>query len=119
VEEATTTWQIEYYTDARGGCPVRDYTDALPEPEQAQVARKLQLLKEFGIASHMTGAKSLKGHKPLWELRPGAHRIIYFTHTGRRIILLHAFRKQWNRTRIGHIETAERRMARFLEREGR
>jgi hypothetical protein len=101
-------WQVEYYTDARGECDVLEYINDLQETEQAQVAMVLRLLAEFGLAVGMPYARALKGHKPLWELRPGANRVIYFAHTGRRFIMLYAFRKKavpqnslWNLTKRG------------------
>jgi phage-related protein len=111
-------WKIEYYRDARGTCQVVEYINALQAPERAQVARVLQLLEELGVALSMPYARELKGHKPLWELRPGANRVIYFAHTGRRFIMLHAFRKKSRQTPKEAIAIAEKRMFEFLEREG-
>jgi phage-related protein len=110
-------WEIEYYVDARGRCDVLEYINALQETERAQVARVLQLLEEFGVAVGMPYARDLKGHKPLWELRPGANRLIYFAHTGRRFIVLHAFRKKGRKTPKEDIAIAEKRMFDFLERD--
>jgi phage-related protein len=111
-------WTIEYYIDARGTCQVLEYIDALQAIERAQVAMVLKLLKELGVALSMPYARGLKGHKPLWELRPGSNRVIYFAHTGRRFILLHAFRKKGRKTPKAEIAIAEKRMFEFLEREG-
>jgi phage-related protein len=110
-------WTIEYYTDARGKSDVREYIDSLRETEQAQTARHLQLLEEFGLELQMPHARALKGHKPLHELRPGGNRVIYFAHAGRRFIMLYAFRKKGTKTPRKCIEIAERRMYEVLERE--
>ena len=42
-------------------------------------------------------------------------RLFYFAYTGRQFIILHAFRKKGQKTPRKEIETAERRMKRFLE----
>jgi phage-related protein len=110
-------WTIEYYTDPRGISDVLEYINALQATERAQVANALRWLKQFGVGLGMPHARELRGHKPLWELRPGANRVIYFAHTGRRFIMLHAFRKQSRKTPQKDITIAEKRMFSFLERE--
>jgi phage-related protein len=55
----------------------------------------------------------------LWELRAGAGRIFYVAYTGRRFILLHAYYKKSQKAPPQEIETAQRRLADFLEREQR
>jgi phage-related protein len=117
--EGSLNWQIEYYTDARGKEVVRKEIDSLPKEDRAKIARKLKLLSELGIELGMPSARPVTGHKPLWELRPGANRVLYFAYSGRRFIILHIFRKKWNQTPARHIAIAERRMTEFLEREER
>jgi len=43
--------------------------------------------------------------------------LLYFACIGRRFVILHGFRKQTRKTPAREIETAERRMADFLERQ--
>ncbi len=101
-------WRIAFYEDARGRNPVQEYLDQLPVQEQVEAEEAFSLLREFGILLGMP-------HAPLWELRPGANRIFYFAHTGRQFILLHAFRKQSQKTPEREIRQAEKRLAQFLE----
>lgn len=108
-------WTIEFYRDTRGTSDVLDFMSDLPDRERAKVYNHLRLLREFGMQLGMPHAKPLTGHKPLWELRPGAIRLLYFAHAGRRFIILHAFRKRGQKTPSRHITTAEERMAEFLE----
>jgi phage-related protein len=115
--EPSADWTIEYYTDPRGTCFVREYIDALQEKERAHIAMFLKLLQELAVALNMPYARRLIGHRPLWELRPGSNRVIYFAHTGRRFIMLHAFRKKSRKTPREEIAIAEKRMFEFLERE--
>lgn len=47
----------------------------------------------------------------------GAIRVLYFTYTGRRFILLHGFIKKAEKTPVKDIELAENRMNDFITRE--
>ena len=76
------------------------------------MARFIGLLQHIGPAVGAPHVKHLTGR--LWELRPSAHRVIYFLATGRRFVLLHAFGKKSNKTPRSEIATAERRMADFI-----
>ena len=109
------SWKIEFFTTVRGKSPVLEYVNGLQARERAKVHYHLRLLREFGINLREPHASPLEGHKPLWELKPGPIRLFYFAHKGRRFIILHAFRKKGQKTPRRHIETAERRMAEFLE----
>ena len=110
-------WIVEFYTVARGTSPALEFINSLLKDERAKVHFCLKLLREFGTGLGMPHAKPVSGHSPLWELRPGANRLIYFSYTGRRFIILHAFSKPRRRIPPREIATAERRMAEFLERE--
>ena len=110
-------WTIEFYANIRGESTVAESLNGLAQKDQAKVYNCLRLLGELGTKVGMPHARPISGHPPLWELRPGAIRVIYFAHTGRRFIILHAFRKTRRKTPSRHFTTAERRMAEFLERE--
>lgn len=110
-------WTIEFYTDARGNSAVAEFIGGLPARERAKVRNALRLLREFGVLLRMPHARPVSEHRDLWELRPGAIRLFYFAHTGRRFIVLHAFRKKSRKAPRQEIATAERRMAEFRERE--
>jgi phage-related protein len=49
--------------------------------------------------------------------KTGISRILYFTHAGRKFILLHGFAKKTNKTPRREIEIAEERMKDYLSRE--
>ncbi len=106
---------VEFYTGARGKNPVIEFINGLPVRDRAKVRNYLRLLGEFGILLGMPYARPVSGHGKLWELRPGAIRLFYFAHTGRRFIVLHAFRKKSRKTPGQEIAAAERRLAEFLE----
>lgn len=112
-------WAVEYYRDVKGGQPVRDFIHSLPDQAQAKVYRTIKLLKDYGVLLKEPYTKQIRGK--IRELRiadnKGAVRILYFTVTGRRLILLHGFIKKTDKIPEREIETAEKRMFDFLERE--
>ncbi len=83
--------------------------------EKAKIRNHLRLLREFGIQLGMPQARPLKGHKPLWELRPMPNRLIYVAMTGRRFVVLHAFKKTSQKTPQKEIRIAERRYEKLEE----
>ena len=68
----------------------------------------------------MPHAEHLRGK--LWELRidgrPNSYRVIYAGVPGRKFLLLHAFAKKRRKTPRSEIETAQRRLANYMEHEG-
>ena len=108
-------WGIELYTDHRGQSPVAEFLGTMPERERAEARNAFRLLREFGIVLGMPHAKPVTGHRKLWELRAGPVRLFYFAHTGRRFVILHAFRKKSQKTPTREIGIAERRMSEVIE----
>jgi phage-related protein len=94
-----------------------EFINGLSTQERATVRNGLRLLREFGVLLKMPHAQPITGHRKLFELRAGAIRLFYFAHTGRRMIVLHVFRKNSGKTPGQEIAKAERRMYEFLERE--
>jgi phage-related protein len=109
-------WRIEFYRTQRGESPVMTYLNELPADDRAKAVKFMHLLLEFGTGLGMPHARPLTGHKPLWELRPMPHRILYFAHTGRVFVMLHAFVKKRGKTPSREIQVAEQRMEEFLGR---
>ena len=107
-------WRIEFYRTQRGESPVVIYLNDLPVEERAKAAKFMRLLLEFGTRLGMPHARPLTAHKPLWELRPVPHRILYFAHTGRVFVMLHAFAKKRGKTPSREISVAEQRMEEYL-----
>jgi len=113
-------WTVEYYKDSEGKEPVAAFIDALPDKAIVKVFRIIKLLKEYGVLLKEPYTKQVKGK--MRELRikdsQGAIRILYFTHTGRRFILLHGFIKKTDKTPVGDVALAEKRMNDFMQRGG-
>jgi phage-related protein len=107
-------WEVRFYTEG-DKCPVQEFIDSLPIREQAAIAHYIELLRMTGTLLTFPYVSKVTGHDNLWELRPKPNRLLYFAHTGRQFIILHAFRKKSKKTPRREIQTAERRMKRFLE----
>lgn len=112
-------WVVEYYRDSKGNEPVADFIDTLPNETQVKVFRIIDLLGEYGILLKEPYTRWVRGK--IRELRlkdpHGAIRVLYFTYTGRRFILLHGFIKKTEKTPLREIKIAEKRMNDFIERQ--
>lgn len=115
-------WGIEYYFTKKGECPVKEFVDALSPEGQAKYIFITKLLKEYGINVKEPYVKQITGHRKLFEIRikdkTGISRILYFTHTSKKFVLLHGFTKKTDKTPQREIEIAELRMKDYLLREG-
>lgn len=119
MSQPPSDWQIEFFANSPGDeSPVLVFIKTLTIEEQAKIFNHLKLLKEFGVRLGLPHAKSLSGHKPLWELRPMPHRLIYVAMSGRKFVVLHAFKKEKNKTPKKDLEVAEKRYQIVKEREG-
>lgn len=80
----------------------------------------IDLLAEQGVLLKEPYTRQIKGK--IRELRVkdnlGHSRVLYFTFTGRRFVLLHGFLKKTDKTPEREIEMAEKRMKDFMERYG-
>ncbi len=113
-------WIVEHYRDKDGNEPSADFIDSLPKGARAKVFRLIKLLKDYGVLLKEPYTRQIKGK--IRELRikdsHGAVRILYFTYTGKRFILLHGFIKKTDKTPEREIEIAEKRMNDFINRQG-
>jgi phage-related protein len=113
-------WVVEFYTDSKGREPVVEFIDSLPIETQAKILRLIDLLAHYGVLLKEPYTKQIMGK--LRELRVidrvGKVRILYFTYTGKRFILLHGFVKKTGKTPAAEIDIAEKRMNDFIRRHG-
>lgn len=113
-------WIVEYYRDAGGSEPAKDFMDSLPANTQAKILRIIRMLRDYGALLKEPYTRQVRGK--IRELRikdaQGNIRILYFTYTGRRFILLHGFIKKTDKTPERDIELAEKRMDDFIQRGG-
>ncbi len=92
---------------------VEEELDALPADMRAKLDHIVHLIEEFGLNQvHEPYVKPI-GDK-LWEMRltgrGGIARAIYVTAEGRRIVILHAFRKKTRKIPKAAIQIALSRM---------
>ncbi|MEX0877272.1 MAG: type II toxin-antitoxin system RelE/ParE family toxin [Candidatus Spechtbacterales bacterium] len=85
--------------------PVKEYLEKLSKGEQAKIASYIQLLRENEGYLEEPYSRHLKDG--IRELRPKNDRVLYVLVKGKKIILLHAFRKTTQKTPSGEIEKAE------------
>jgi len=111
-------WAIEYYETTEGKSPVREFVASLSPESKAKYIFIADLLEEYGIGVKEPYVKTLTGKRKLFEIRikdkANIHRILYFTFTGRKFVLLHGFTKKTEKTPIRVIEIAARRMEEYL-----
>ena len=120
--------EIIIYTDAKGRAPLRDYLKDLISRKGddsrirlSKIQDYISLLQEKGtalpkpICKHFTDKK----HSWLWELRPGGDRVLFFAWNGGAFVLLHAFRKQSQKTPEAELRRAEREYEDWTERNGK
>jgi len=78
--------------DEKGGNPVREFIESLPDKEQAKVAAYVSELKIQGHNLRRPLADYLGDG--IYELRPKDNRIFYFFFLKDHVILVHAIRKK-------------------------
>ena len=90
---------------------MRDYIAGLPKRERDDCDEALTLLGLFGLEAPVS-LRQLEGK--LWEIRLGRHRVAYVMVTGPEMVLLHAFKKQGQRTAGSDLDLAVRRAKEVL-----
>lgn len=113
------SYQIEYFTDARGEKPVLNFIYGLSAKHKAKVMVYLEQLQSEGVNLKEPYTRHL-GDK-LRELRieyeRNQYRIIHFFYIEKKIVLLHAFVKKTKKTPRREIDIAKSRLNKFLEQE--
>jgi phage-related protein len=105
---------VKLFTTARGDSPVKTFLDSLDEPTHAKAIKTIELLEIHGPALPPPYSKKLA--TGLYELRVSgqvAVRILYTNHQGA-YYLLHAFKKQTQKTPLKELQTALDRKARLI-----
>lgn len=111
-------WTTEFYEDAKGNEPVADFLDSLDEEGRAKITRYIKLLLEFGVLLKEPYTRQVEGkiREVRTSNRTGEIRVLYFTYTGKRFILLHGMIKKTKKTPPEDIEIARKRMEDFIRR---
>lgn len=104
-------WTIETYEASNTEKPVDDFIFRQQPQAKAKIAHVVKLLKQYGNQLGMPHSKALGSG--MYELRIRGKeelRMFYFFTKGRRIYLLHAFKKQTRQTPKKELEIALQRM---------
>ena len=108
-------WRIEYFRESSGRVPVQEFIDRLTREERVETMVGIDMLRTHSLSLGRPWAAPLG--KGLWELRIRSRRqlrILYFAHTGKTFVLLHALVKKTREVPQPEIETATRRMKQYL-----
>lgn len=105
-------WEVSLFTSNSGKSPVRDFLFQLQFDQRGKTSNVIELLKEFGPSLREPHSKKISGYKNLFELRTSGKSSIrlFYTKYDRGFIILHAFKKKGNKTPIGEISTAIKRV---------
>ena len=110
-------YEVEFYEDEKGRCPVVEFLNVLQLKIRAKVSKWIAKLEEEGPGLPRPYADLVRGK--IRELRVGfgsnEYRFLYFFF-GKRIIITHGFLKKTNKVPPGEIERAKRIMRYFFQR---
>ena len=86
--------RIEYFREPSGRVPVQEVIDRLTTEEQIETMVGIDMLRTHSLSLGRPWVAPLGNS--LWELRirSRANFVLYFAHTGRTFVLLHAFVKK-------------------------
>lgn len=109
-DKVAVMFEIDFYTDSRGRCPVRAFLDSLDVKMRAKTLGRIELLEREGSELRMPFSRYLEDG--IFELRipQGSNitRVLYFLFAGGKIILANGFVKKTQRTPRKEIELARR-----------
>lgn len=120
----TEQWHIEFYFDADGTAPVKEFLKdpSLTPGELKQLQLRLKLLQSYGLRllrERSDILDKIATQTNLYELRldntPNNPRIFLCTLVGKRFVLLHAFKKKTQKTPKREIDHAVRRRSRLMK----
>ena len=101
---------------------MRDYLKKLNKEnsltETAQIKVYMSRLKGYGMEINRYYPESIRkvSKEGIWELRPGGSRVFFFHYDGKKIILLHAYKKQGQKAPPSEIEKAVNEMKDYKRR---
>lgn len=103
-------WTVLFYETDRGEKPVKQFIFSQQKQAQSKILHLLELLQQYGNILGMPHSKRLGNN--LFELRIRGKEEIRLLYCFRKsnIIILHAFKKQTQKTPRKEIETALKRM---------
>jgi phage-related protein len=114
-------WSIIFYVQDNGHKPVEEFLKSLDTKTQARFLWSIEQLRLRNVMAREPLVRHLDGK--LWEIREESstniYRILYIFFTGQRIVLLHGFQKNMQKTPRREIDTALQRLNNYTSREER
>ena len=112
----TSNWEVVFYETADGKQVVDEEIRAFGLKPYTRVLQTIGLIEQFGIDLRGDYLEHVSGK--IWELRVSRYRILYFTFTGQRFVLLRAFIKKSRKTPKKDLQLAENRLEDFILQSG-
>jgi len=107
-------FKIEYYRDSSGESPIGEFLLKLKSSNNPLAEQTLKGLEKLKNRAYHKEPLSKHIEPEVWELRVRAGtnilRILYTFAKGRMIILLHIFIKKQQKTPVGELEIARKRL---------
>lgn len=104
--------KISYYQKSNGESPVKTFIERLRSTQKKfakvqyrQIMHSITMLETAGTRLGERHTKHLEDG--IWELRPGCNRVLFFFFQEDTFVLLHAFRKETQKTPQSEIRKAK------------
>ena len=108
--------RVSFYETASGRSRIEDFIKDLPKADQARFADVFDGIEKYGLGCPRVQFRQLSGK--LWEIKfntaSGGYRIAYVIVESDTMVWLHAYKKKTQKTPVGDLEIAERRMKEVL-----
>lgn len=105
-------WQVVFYKDESGSEPVKEFILNQSDAAIGEILHVFDLLYRFNLSLGKPYIEKVKDR--IWSLRikhsSDYYRILYFTFSGKKFILLHAVKKKTDKLSKRDIELAIERM---------
>lgn len=116
---SNTKYDVLFYEDSNGNCPVQDFLDSLDNKMSAKLYSVLQLLEENGPSLRLPYSEHLQDG--IFELRAkqssNISRVLYFFYVGKKIIMTNGFIKKTQKTPKNELNTAIKYRKDYYDRE--
>jgi phage-related protein len=96
-----------FYRTGGGASPVERYLEDLDARERAAVADALTTIETSGLSGAGVRTRQIKGK--LWEIKASQQRVFYVVVARGEMVLLHAAKKEGQKTARIDLKTAESR----------
>lgn len=114
-------FELISYTKEDGSVPAMDFIQSQSSKMQAKILSDLELLEKYG--NQLEGKYTKHLDDGIFELRTkfasDITRVLYFFHTGKRIILTNGFVKKTQKTPPKEIALAKKYRSEYLKKEGK